>query len=202
MAKAFMPDSPIVQVTSFLGDPSLALLLAAATALWVLARQKKMSLKEISKPAEEAIRAAGVIILITAGGGAFGGMLVRAGVGDVLGDVAQQWGISLMVLAFALASLFKVAQGSATVGMITVSAILAPLIAASPPPYHPVYILMAIGGGSQVGAWMNDSGFWVFQTMTGLNEIETLKTKSAMLVVLGTTGFLVSMLLSWLFPLV
>ena len=110
--------------------------------------------------------------------------------------------VSLMVLGFALAALFKVAQGSATVGMITVSAILAPLIVASPPPYHPVYILMAIGGGSQVGAWMNDSGFWIFQTMTGLNEIETLKTKSAMLVVLGTTGFLVSLLYSWLLPLV
>jgi gluconate:H+ symporter, GntP family len=202
VAKAFVPDSPLVQVTSFLGDPSLALLLAAAVGLWVLARQKKLSLKEISKPAEEAIRAAGVIILITAGGGAFGGMLVRAGVGEVLGEFAQQWGISLMVLAFALGSLFKVAQGSATVGMITVSAILAPLIVATPPPYHPVYILMAIGGGSQVGSWMNDSGFWVFQTMTGLNEIETLKTKSAMLVVLGTTGFLVSLLFSWLFPLV
>jgi GntP family gluconate:H+ symporter len=151
---------------------------------------------------EEAIKAAGVIILITAGGGAFGGMLVKAGLGENLGDLAQKWGVSLMVLGFVLAMLFKVAQGSATVGMITVSAVLAPLIAANPPPYHPVYVLMAIGGGSQVGAWMNDSGFWVFQTMTGLNEIETLQTKSAMLAVLGITGFLVSLFLSWLFPLV
>jgi gluconate:H+ symporter, GntP family len=194
--------SMLAQVTEFLGDPTLALLLAAAASLWVLARQKGLSLQEASKPAEEAIKAAGIIILITAGGGAFGGMLVKAGIGDMLAQFSKDWGISLMVLGFGLASMFKVAQGSATVGMITVSAIIAPLIVASPPPYHPVYILMAIGGGSQVGAWMNDSGFWVFQTMTGLNEIETLKTKSVMLAVLGTTGFLVSLLLSWLFPLV
>ncbi len=202
IAGVIAKDTLAAQVTAFLGDPNMALLLAAALSLVLLARHKGLALKELSKSMEEAIKAAGVIILITAGGGAFGGMLVRAGLGENLGDLAQEWGVSLMVLGFALAMLFKVAQGSATVGMITVSAVLAPLIAASPPPYHPVYVLMAIGGGSQVGAWMNDSGFWVFQTMTGLNEIETLKTKSAMLAVLGITGFLVSLLMSWLLPLV
>jgi GntP family gluconate:H+ symporter len=202
IANAVATESLAAKITQFLGDPNLALLLAAALSLWLLARTQQLALKELSKSMEEAIKAAGVIILITAGGGAFGGMLVKAGLGENLGDLAQKWGVSLMVLGFVLAMLFKVAQGSATVGMITVSAVLAPLIAANPPPYHPVYVLMAIGGGSQVGAWMNDSGFWVFQTMTGLSEIETLQTKSAMLAVLGITGFLVSLFLSWLFPLV
>ena len=201
VANAIAEESPAARITQFLGDPNLALLLAAGVSLWLLARSKRLALQELSKSMEEAIKAAGVIILITAGGGAFGGMLVKAGLGDNLSDLAQRWGVSLMVLGFVLAMLFKVAQGSATVGMITVSAVLAPLITANPPPYHPVYILMAIGGGSQVGAWMNDSGFWVFQTMTGLNEIETFKTKSVMLGVLGVTGFLVSLLMSWLLPL-
>jgi H+/gluconate symporter-like permease len=85
--------------------------------------------------------------------------------------------------------------------MITSSAILAPLIVASPPPYHAVYVLMAIGSGSMVGMWMNDSGFWVFRTMTGLTEIETLKCKSMALVVLGVTALLTTMLGAWLVPL-
>ena len=61
---------------------------------------------------------------------------------------------------------------------------------------------MSIGSGALIGTWMNDSGFWVFRTMTGLTEIETLQTKTALLVVLGTTGFAVTLLGSWLFPLV
>ena len=77
----------------------------------------------------------------------------------------------------------------------------APLLATAALPYHPVYVLMSIGSGALIGTWMNDSGFWVFRTMTGLTEIETLKTKTALLVVLGLTGFAVSLLGSWIFPL-
>jgi len=86
--------------------------------------------------------------------------------------------------------------------MITVSAMLGPLIEASPPPYSPVYVVMAIGAGSLVGQWMNDSGFWVFRTMTGLTEVETLETKSVMLAVMGFAAMVVIVLGSWLVPLV
>jgi GntP family gluconate:H+ symporter len=201
VTNTFVPDTKLAHVAAFLGNASLALLLAAALSLWLLARQKRLSLGELAKPAEQAIASAGLIILITSGGGAFGGMLVRAGVGDALGEYARQLGISLLVLGFLLAAVLKVAQGSATVAMITVSSILAPLIETTPPPYHPVYILMAIGGGSLVGAWMNDSGFWIFRTMTGLTEVESLKTKSVLVAVLGTVGFLASLVGSWLAPL-
>jgi GntP family gluconate:H+ symporter len=85
--------------------------------------------------------------------------------------------------------------------MITVSSILAPLVVQAPPDYHPVYILMAIGAGSITGGWMNDSGFWVYRTMTGLTEVEALMTKTPSLAVLGFTGLLVSWLGSVLFPL-
>jgi GntP family gluconate:H+ symporter len=156
----------------------------------------------LAKPVEHAIGSAGMIILITAGGGAFGGMLEAAGVGDSLGQVARDFGIPLMAMAFFLAVLFKIAVGSATVCMITTASIMAPLIAAAPPPFHPVYILMMIGAGSLVGVWMNDSGFWVFRTMTGLSEVETLQTKSALLVILGLTAMVVCVVLSRLVPLV
>ena len=61
---------------------------------------------------------------------------------------------------------------------------------------------MATGGGSITGGWMNDSGFWVYRTMTGLTEMEALKTKSVALSVMGTTGFLGAWLGSILFPMV
>jgi GntP family gluconate:H+ symporter len=202
LAETFAPeDSSMLPITGLLGDPNIALILSAAASVWLLARSKGMSFQQLVKPVEQALLAAGLIVLITSSGGAFGGMLVLAGVGDLLGGVADQIGVSLIVLGFLVATVFKVAQGSGTVAMITSSAILAPLIVASPPPYHAVYVLMACGSGSMVGMWMNDSGFWVFRTMTGLSEIETLKCKSMALVVLGVTALLTTMLGAWLVPL-
>ncbi len=201
VTNTFFPDSPVSGVTAFLGNPNLALILAAAAGLWLLASHKGLGLRELAKPTEEAIKSAGLIILITAGGGAFGRLLVKAEVGAVLGDYAQQLGLSLMLLGFGIAMLFRIAQGSATTAMITTSEILAPLILAHPPGHHSVYILTAIGAGSIVGGWMNDSGFWVFKTMTGLTEVEALKTKTVSLFALGGAGLLASYLGSVLLPL-
>lgn len=202
VANTFFEGSQFAEITALLGNPTLALMLSAAAALWVLGSHRGMGLKELAKPTEAAIKDAGLIILITAGGGAFGGMLVKAGVGTVLGELARSAGVSYLMLGFGVSMLLRIAQGSATVAMITVSSILAPLMVASPPPYHPVYVLTAIGAGSLTGGWMNDSGFWVYRTMTGLTEIEALKTKSVSLIALGITGLLTSWLLSVLFPLV
>jgi H+/gluconate symporter-like permease len=60
---------------------------------------------------------------------------------------------------------------------------------------------MAIGAGSLPGTWMNDSGFWIFRTMSGLTEVETFQTKVAVQIVLGCTALLVTLLASWLLPL-
>ena len=201
VTNTFFPGSAMSGVTAFLGNPNLALIIAAAAGLWLLASHKGLGLRELAKPTEEAIKSAGLIILITAGGGAFGRMLVRAEVGTVLGEYAQQFGLSLMLLGFGISMLFRIAQGSATTAMITTSEILAPLIIASPPGHHAVYILTAIGAGSIVGGWMNDSGFWVFKTMTGLTEVEALKTKTVSLFALGAAGLLASYIGAVFFPM-
>lgn len=187
---------------ALLGNANLALMLGAAAALWVLARQRQLSLVQLSGTLETAVTSAGMIILITGAGGAFGGMLVRAGVGESLRELSAGAHLSPLVLGFLLASLFKVAQGSGTVTMITVSAILKPLVELQPPPYHVAYVVMAVGAGSLVGQWMNDSGFWIFRTMTGLTEVETLKTKSVMMAVLGFSAMAITLLASRLLPLV
>jgi GntP family gluconate:H+ symporter len=202
VAGTMAPGTELARWTKFLGDPSFALMLAAASGLWVLARQKGLTLTELAKPAQEAIQSAGLIILITAGGGAFGGMLVLAGVGDVFGSLASTAGVSYLWLGFGVSMLLRIAQGSATVAMITVASILAPIMVQSPPAYHPVYVLMAVGGGSLVGNWMNNSAFWVFCTMTGLTEVEGLKTVTGSSAVLGTAGAVVAWIGSVLFPLV
>lgn len=202
VAHSLAEGSEFARWAAFFGNPSFALMVAASASLWVLARQKGMTLTDLAKPAQEAIQSAGMIILITAGGGAFGGMLVLAGVGDVFGELAKSGGWSYIWLGFAVSVLLRIAQGSATVAMITVSAILAPIMVQAPPAYHPVYVLMAIGGGSLVGNWMNNSAFWVFCQMTGLTEVEGLKTVTGSSAVLGTAGAVVAWLGSILFPMV
>jgi GntP family gluconate:H+ symporter len=202
VARALDARSPLARAASALGDPNFSLMLAAVAALVVLQRHSRLGAGQLSATVETAIKSAGVIILITAAGGAFGGMLVKAGVADALRGLSDSAGLSPLLLAFLLASLFKLAQGSGTVTMITVSSILKPLVDAAPPPYNAVYLVMAVGAGSLVGQWMNDSGFWIYRTMTGLSELETLETKAVMMAVMGCAAMLTTLLLSRLLPLV
>ncbi len=199
-AAAIDKTSSFARVMAFLGDPNFALLVSTAVAVHLLAQRKGLSLSALAKPMEEAFSSGGLIILITAAGGAFGGLLVEAGVGRTLGAMAQEYSIPLLLLGFLLGALLKVAQGSSTVAMITVSSILAPLAVASPPPFHTVYIACAIGCGALVGSWMNDSGFWVYKQMAGLTEDEALRSWTPLLAVLGVTGFVATQIAAIVLP--
>lgn len=196
-------SGPLVVPVTLLGDPNVALLLSAVFALWMVKRACGWSARDLGAFSEDAIAGAGSIILITAAGGAYGGLLTRAGVGTTLAAVATSWNLPLLVMAYGVAALLKVAQGSSTVAMITTASILQGLYAspaaASLP--HPVYATIAIGGGALVGTWMNDSGFWVIAKMGRLTEADTFKTWTATAAVTGTTGALLAMLLSALWPL-
>ena len=192
-------------VTNVFGNANFALLLSTVVAMWMLVKQRGMSRTELASVVENSLMSGGVIILITAGGGAFGAMLKAAEVGDAINSLfasASGSGLMLLVLGFSLASVLKVAQGSSTVAMITGSAMLAGIASPDTLGFHPVYLATAIGGGSLVGSWMNDSGFWIFAKMGGLTEVEALKSWSPMLVVLGVVSFLTTLLLANVLPLV
>ena len=201
IVNAVAKGSGVSSVTAFLGNPNFALLVSAGISLYLLASQKGYTLSQLSKPVESALASGGLIILITAGGGSFGGMLVKAEVGKTLGNMSQEFGVPVLLLSFLLAGLIKVAQGSGTVAMITVSSIMAPIIVSSPPPFHAVYIACVIGAGSMLGSWMNDSGFWVYKQMSGLTEVEALRTWTPQLIVMGVTGYLITQVATILFPL-
>jgi GntP family gluconate:H+ symporter len=110
-------------------------------------------------------------------------------------------GISLLFVAFAMTMVVRVAQGSATVAMITGAGIVAPIAAATVLPYHPLYLALAVGCGSKPLPWMNDSGFWVVGRMSGMTPAETLRTFSTGLTVMGVAGFLVVVAGALLIPL-
>jgi GntP family gluconate:H+ symporter len=95
----------------------------------------------------------------------------------------------------------RIAQGSATVAMITAVGIVGPIALASQLPYHPVYVAVAIGSGSKIGMWMNDSGFWVVSRLGGLTTKETLRTWTLLLTVISLAGLATTWILSMLIPL-
>jgi GntP family gluconate:H+ symporter len=191
---------PVADWTAFLGNPNFALLVSAAISVGILMKQKGLTLGDLSDTVETALASGGLIILITAGGGAFGGMLVEAQVGSTIGDMASTMGMPVLILAFLLAAVLKVAQGSGTVSMITSSAIMAPIVLGGIP-FHPVYVACIIGAGSLVGSWMNDSGFWVYAKMSGLTEMEALKTWTPLLAILGLAGAVTTLIMAAVMPL-
>jgi GntP family gluconate:H+ symporter len=192
----------VLPTVSFLGNKNSALLVASFIAALTLLRRRNLTLAGLGRTLEPAVSSAGVIILITSAGGAFGSMLARIGVDDALRDLPQGGsGSSFLLLAFAVAAVLKVAQGSSTVAIITTSAVMSAVL---PPnlPYHGIYVFGAIAFGSGLVSWMNDSGFWVVGKMSGFTEKETFLTWSLVLVVVGLTGLVEVLMLSALLPLV
>lgn len=194
----------------FFGSPNIAMLLAAIAAVYTLAAQlikdSKVSddglMSTVSKAMEDPLQTAGVIILITGAGGAFGGMIRMAGVGETIEGLATSYNISLILLAWGATAVVRIAQGSATVAMITGVGLMSSVIGdGSSLPYHSLYIFLAIGFGSITLSWMNDSGFWVVQRLSGFTEKETLKTWSVMLTAISFLGLIQIMIFSTLFPM-
>src|SRR5207249_92971 len=179
---------------------------------WVYARQRSASRAALAEMVEMSLMSAGVIILITAAGGAFGATLQAAQIGPMIERAFAGWasgsgtmgsGLIFLFLGFGVASLMKIAQGSSTVAMITTAAMLGAMLPANDGslPFHTVYVATAIASGSLVGTWMNDSGFWVFSKMGGVTELETLKSWTPLLAVVGVTGMVTTIVLALLVPL-
>ena len=202
------PARQRANISSLFGNANLALLISAIIAMGTLVHQRGLTWGELAKSTEVALMSGGVIILITAGGGAFGAMLKEAQVGDAIkslfaiNEEGGNAGVMFLVLGFAIAAVLKIAQGSSTVAMITGSAMLAGIAQPETLGYHPVYLATAIGGGSLVGSWMNDSGFWIFAKMGGLTETEALKSWTVMLLILGVVSFGMTVLLAMVLPMV
>ena len=149
---------------------------------------------------------AGVIILITGAGGAFGSMIKLTGIANTIKSIGVDEGGSAMMLfmAWLLTAVIRAAQGSATVAMITGSGIMAPILHTMTGDglgCHPIYFCLAIGFGAFPLSWMNDSGFWVVQRMSGFTEKETLKTWTVMLTAIGVAGIIQVMVMATVFPM-
>ena len=181
-----------------LGDANIALLLSAMIAMILLWRRIK-DVKEYQKYITEALTSAGMIILITSTGGAFGQVLQQTGVGIQVASLANDFQIALIPMAFFITAAVRSAQGSATVAMVTAMGVMSG-VASMDLAFHPVYLALAIGCGSKIFAWMNDSAFWIISQMSGMTVAETIRHFSILLMVMAFTGLIAIMIFSKLFP--
>jgi Gnt-I system low-affinity gluconate transporter len=188
---------PLRALFAFIGHPFAALLVAALLAFWLLGTRRGYSADEVRKVATAGLEPVGMIILVTGAGGVFGNVLVAAGVGDALAGLMAGSAMPVVVLAFLIAAVVRVAQGSATVAMVTAAGIVAPVIqAGSYPPPMLGALTIAIAAGATVLSHVNDSGFWLVSRFLGMSEGETLRSWTVMVTLVGLVGFAVALLVS------
>lgn len=196
---------PPVGLATFLGvvgDKNIALIISAIVALGLLALQKRGDKQALFDSVQSALASGGVVILITAAGASFGTMLQQTNIAASIRELAEQYkitGLMVLPMAFLVTAVVRTAQGSATVSMITSVGIFAGMAATLP--FHPVYLAMAIGCGSKPFPWMNDSGFWVINRMSGMTIGETIRSVSFLMTAMAIDGLIAVMLLAWLFPM-
>ena len=196
------PPAGLANFMSLVGDKNIALILSAAVALGLLAMQKRGDKQALFDSVQSALASGGVVILITAAGASFGAMLQQTNIAARIGGLAADFeitGLLILPLAFFVTAVVRTAQGSATVSMITSVGIFAGMAATLT--FHPVYLAMAIGCGSKPFPWMNDSGFWVINRMSGMTIGETIRSVSFLMTVMAIDGLIAVILLAWFFPM-
>ena len=178
---------------AFIGDKNVALLIAVLVALATLKRYIRKPAGEI---VNEAAASAGLILLITGAGGAFGHIISSSGIGSYLVETMVGWNVSMLFLGFILSAILRAAQGSATVALITTSAILGPTIAAAGA--SPILVGLAICAGGMCLSLPNDSAFWVVSRFANLSVRDTLRGWTGGSTLAGLVALVVVLLLSQL----
>ncbi|MFG6119257.1 MULTISPECIES: GntP family permease [Thalassobacillus] len=189
--------STVQSVLTFIGHPFVALTVAALLTFYIFGYKRGYKKEEIQKITTKALEPAGIIILVTGAGGVFGEMLITSGIGDILADMMKNAQMPLIVFAFITATVVRIAQGSATVSMITAAGLVAPLLDSfdvSEPMLG--LLVISIASGATVVSHVNDSGFWLVNRYFGLTEKQTLQSWTIMETLIGLVGFAVALLLS------
>ncbi|MET8338595.1 gluconate:H+ symporter [Streptosporangium canum] len=195
LADIFAAEGTAVRtVLDFLGTPLVALLLAVIVAMFTLGGGAAMDRKAIAKSLEQSLPPIAGILLIVAAGGGFKQTLIDTGIGGLIAGWVEDSGLSVLLLAWLVAVLIRLATGSATVATVTASGILAPLVV-NLGTGEVSLLVLAIGAGSLFFSHVNDAGFWLVKEYFGLTVGQNIKTWSVMETVISVTGLVLVLLL-------
>lgn len=188
----------VAPLFNFLGQPFAALLIATLAAMFILGTRHGYTMPELEKILTKSLEPTGLIILVTACGGVLRYILQYSGLGEIIGNAVASINLPIVIVAFLVAALVRICVGSATVAMTMAAGIVAamPEIASLSPMYL-ACVVAAVAGGATVCSHFNDSGFWLVRSLIGLDEKTTLKTWTIMETLVGGTGFIVALIISF-----
>ena len=189
-SEGVIESAPYIDVLSFIGHPFVALTIATLMALYFLGVKRGASKKELFDVSNRSLSPAGSIILITGAGGILKQMMITTGIGDMIGNAMEDSSMSLVVLAYLVAVLVRIMQGSATVAMLTAAGIIASIITdMNLAMMDKTLIMMAIAAGSVVLSHVNDSGFWLVNRYLDQSVQQTLKSWTIQSTLISVTSF-------------
>ncbi|WP_413801103.1 GntP family permease [Streptomyces iranensis] len=184
-------------VIEFFGHPFVALTIALLLAYYLLGIRRGWSRKSLETVSTASLKPVGNIILVVGAGGVFGAVLKGSGVAQALADAFDSAGLPVIVLAWLISVVLRVAQGSATVAIVTTAGIVTPMLSEGDySQAHLALVIMSISAGSIFASHVNDGGFWMVAKYFGISESDTLKSWTVLETVLSVAGFVVAALLS------
>ena len=190
--------APARGVINFLGEPFVALTLATLVAMVMLGYRHGYTGEQLEKVMTKSLEPVGLILLVTACGGVLRYILQYSGLGEIIGHAVASASFPMVIVAFVVAALVRISVGSATVAMTMAAGIIAAMPEVSGlSPLHLACITAAVAGGATVCSHFNDSGFWLVKSLVGMDEKTTLKTWTLMETLVGGTGFLVALVISF-----
>jgi Gnt-I system low-affinity gluconate transporter len=195
VSKGFVPKTIWTDMLEFIGHPFSALIIATLIATYFLCYKRGMDKQKILDLSTKALGPAGIIILITGAGGVLKQVLVDSGIGQIMAESMANSALPPILLAWILAAVVRVTQGSATVAMITAAGIIAPVISEfglNDP--QRALIVLAIASGATILSHVNDSGFWLVGKYLGMNEKQTLQSWTVMETIIAICGLIFTLL--------
>jgi Gnt-I system low-affinity gluconate transporter len=188
LVTALAESNIFTQFMIFLGHPVIALLIATLVAIYFLGTKRGVDRETLLNVCTKALGPAGIIILITGAGGVFKGVLKETGITDALAELFGNSGIPTLVLAWVFATLIRIAQGSATVAMLTAAGLMVGFIEGLNQ-HQLALVTIAIAAGATGFSHVNDSGFWMISRYFGMSESQTLRSWSVLSTLISFIGF-------------
>lgn len=166
IASAMGKTEGFMEILIFLGQPIVAVGLGLLVAIFTLGRKldRQVALAEM----EKGMMSAGIIMLVTGGGGALGQIIKDSGLGTYMAEGLAQTAIPIVVLPLLISTAMRFIQGSGTVAMTTAASISAPIVIAAGA--NPFLGAVACCVGSLFFGYFNDSYFWVVNRTLGVKE--------------------------------
>jgi GntP family gluconate:H+ symporter len=189
------PMSAVNQGLHLVGNDDMALLIGVLLSFFTLGRMRGFTRETILRFSNECLAPTAAITLLVGAGGGFGRILQDSGVSQAIIAVALHSHVPLLLLAWLLAALMRLATGSATVAMTTAAGIVAPLALASTG-VHPELLAIATGAGSLIFSHVNDGGFWLVKQYFNMTVAQTIETWSVCETIISVTALLFTLALS------